>query len=115
MDISSKEFIEKIFDYENEKEWSFKGSKPAVVDFYADWCGPCQAMAPMFEALASEYGEKVDFFKINVDNEQELSGAFGIRSIPTILFIPAEGEPMMQPGALPANVMRDVIEKRLLI
>lgn len=101
--LTKETFIEKIFDLENEKEWRFKGDKPAVIDFYADWCGPCKALAPVLEELSQEYSGKIDIYKVNTEQEQELSAAFGIRSIPSILFIPTEGQPQMAQGALPKN------------
>jgi thioredoxin len=108
-------FIEKIFDYENKKEWDFQGDLPAVIDFYADWCGPCKMVAPIIEELSLEYEGKVNFFKIDTEAEQELAMAFGIQSIPSLLFIPKEGKPQMAAGALPKDTLKDVIDKELLI
>jgi thioredoxin len=112
--LSTDDFKEKIFDYENEKEWQFKGENPAIIDFYADWCGPCKAVAPVLEELSNEYKGKLDIYKLDTDKEAELSALFGIQSIPTFLFIPTEGAPMMQRGALPKNVFKQVIEEKLL-
>ena len=112
--LTKETFLEKVFDYENNKEWSFKGELPAVIDFYADWCGPCKMVAPIIEELSEEYDGKVDFYKIDTEAEQELAGAFGIQSIPSLLFIPAAGQPQMAQGALPKNVLKEVIDKELL-
>ncbi len=107
-------FKSDIFDYSTEKEWKFKGDKPAIIDFYADWCGPCKMVAPILEELSDEYNGKVDIYKVDTEVEQELSAVFGIRSIPSLLFIPMDGQPMMQPGALPKNAFEVVIEQHLL-
>ena len=112
--LTKQDFIEQIFDYENNEEWKFKGKLPAIIDFYADWCGPCKAVAPTLEQLSEEYENKVEIFKIDTDKETELSQLFGIQSIPTFLFIPVDGAPMVQRGALPKNVFKEVIDNRLL-
>ena len=112
--MTKKDFIEKIFDYEKEKEWKYNGELPAIIDFYADWCGPCRSVAPALEELSKEYEGKLNIFKVDTEAEQELSEVFGIQSIPTFLFIPMRGAPMMQKGALPKKVFKDVIEERLL-
>ncbi|HEX2534203.1 MAG TPA: thioredoxin [Chitinophagaceae bacterium] len=112
--LTTEEFKEKIFDYTKEESWSYKGGLPAIIDFYADWCGPCKAVAPVLEELSEEYKERVTIYKIDTDQEAELSALFGIQSIPTFLFIPKEGSPMMQRGALPKHFFQQVIEERLL-
>ncbi|MDB5248722.1 MAG: thioredoxin [Segetibacter sp.] len=112
--MTKTDFIEKVFDYENDQEWQYKGQLPAIIDFYADWCGPCKAVAPTLEQLSEEYAGKVEIYKIDSDKETELSSVFGIQSIPTFLFIPLNGAPMLQRGALPKNVFKQVIEERLL-
>lgn len=112
--LTKQDFIDQIFDYENNEEWKFKGSRPAIIDFYAEWCGPCKAVAPTLEQLSEEYENKIDIFKIDTDKETELSALFGIQSIPTFLFIPTAGAPMVQRGALPKNVFKEVIDTRLL-
>ena len=112
--LTKQEFIEKIFDYENEKEWKYNGELPAIIDFYADWCGPCRSVAPALEELSNEYKDKLHIYKVNTELEQELSQVFGIQSIPTFLFIPMRGAPMMQKGALPKKTFKEVIEERLL-
>jgi thioredoxin 1 len=112
--LTADGFREKIFDYTKEQDWKYNGSTPAIIDFYADWCGPCKAIAPVLEELSDEYEGKVLIYKIDTDKEQELSTLFGIQSIPTLLFIPVEGAPMMQKGALPKKAFQQVIEERLL-
>lgn len=112
--MTARDFREKVFDYEKSDEWNYQGSLPAIIDFYADWCGPCKAVAPILEELAVEYDGKLVIYKIDTDKEEELSAMFGIQSIPTLLFIPLEGAPMMQKGALPRNILKQVIDERLL-
>jgi thioredoxin len=108
--ITTHEFKDLVFNYDESKEWKFKGDKPAVIDFYADWCAPCKMVAPIIEELSSEFEGKIDFYKVNTEVEQELSGAFGIRSIPSILFIPVEGQPQMSAGALPKNTFKEAFK-----
>lgn len=112
--LTTQGFKEKIFDFDTEKEWKYSGNLPAIIDFYADWCGPCKMVAPILEELSNEYEGKLLIYKIDTEVEQQLSAALGIRSIPTFLFIPAEGDPSLQPGALPKNVFKQVIEEHLL-
>lgn len=112
--LTTAEFKDKIFDYVNEQEWKYKGSLPAIIDFYADWCGPCKMVAPILEDLAIEYTDKLVIYKVDTEAEQELSAVFGIQSIPTFLFIPVNGDPMMQPGALPKKIFKQIIEEKLV-
>jgi thioredoxin 1 len=112
--LTADGFKEKVFDYSKEEDWQYKGSLPAIIDFYADWCGPCKAVAPVLEELAKEYDGRLLVYKIDTDKEEELSILFGIQSIPTLLFIPTKGAPMMQKGALPKKAFQQVIEERLL-
>jgi len=114
INLTADGFKEKIFDYSKEEEWKYKGSLPAIVDFYAEWCGPCKAVAPVLEELSDEYKDQVVIYKIDPDKEAELSRLFGIQSIPTLLFIPLDGPPMMQKGAIPKNAFKQVIEEKLL-
>ena len=95
--------MSKVFNYEKHKEWKFEGDRPCIIDFYADWCGPCKMVAPVLEELARDFDGKIDVFKVNTEEEQELASAFGIRSIPSFLFIPASGQPQMAMGALPRD------------
>lgn len=112
--LTAEKFKSDIFDYTTETDWKFKGTQPAIIDFYADWCGPCKMVAPILEELSKEYAEKVVIYKVDTEAEMELSAVFGIQSIPSLLFIPMEGRPMMQKGALPKNVLKNVIEEELL-
>jgi thioredoxin len=112
--LTTQDFKDKVFNYEKDQEWKYKGELPAIIDFYADWCGPCKAVAPILEELSETYDGKLVIYKVDTDVEQELSSVFGIQSIPTLLFIPAEGAPMMQKGAIPKNAFKQVIEERLL-
>lgn len=113
--LTKAEFLKKVFDYEaNPEEWKYEGDKPAIIDFYADWCGPCKRVAPILERLAKEYDGRIVIYKINTDKEKELSAAFGIRSIPTLLFIPLKEKPQLSQGALPEEAFRKVIDEFLL-
>ncbi len=113
--MTTQDFKDKVFNYDTEQDWKYLGQLPAIIDFYADWCGPCRMVAPILEELSEEYKDKVLIYKVDTDAEQELSAVFGIRSIPSLLFIGADGEPMMQPGALPKHVLRQVIEEKMLV
>lgn len=112
--LTKTEFLDRIFDYEKEQEWKFRGNKPVIIDFYADWCGPCQALAPILNEIAEEYADKVEIYKVNTEIEQELSAKFGIRSIPSLLFIPLDEEPQMAQGAPPKDALKRGIEEILL-
>lgn len=98
--LTKQTFLDKVFDYENKKEWDFQGDKPVVIDFYADWCGPCRMLSPIMEELSKEYDGKIDIYKIDTEKEQELAAVFGIRSIPSVLFVPLNDKPQMSVGAL---------------
>jgi thioredoxin 1 len=113
--LTEQTFREKVFDFEKNKEWKYEGTLPAVIDFWAPWCGPCRMVGPVIDELSQEYEGKVNFYKVNTDEEQELSGAFGIRSIPSLLFISVEGEPKMAMGALPKKDLKKIIESELLV
>jgi thioredoxin len=112
--LDTQGFKDRIFNYEMEQEWKFKGDKAAVIDFYAEWCGPCKAVAPVLEELSEQYKDEVVIYKVDTDKEAELSSLFAIQSIPTLLFIPVNGNPMVQKGALPKNILQQVIEEKLL-
>lgn len=112
--MTTQDFKEKVFNYETEQEWKYQGLLPAIIDFYADWCGPCKMVAPVLEELSKEYEGRIVIYKVDTDAEQELSAVFGIQSIPSFLFIGADGEPMMQPGALPKHIFRKIIEEKLI-
>jgi thioredoxin len=108
--IDTAQFKEKIFNYETSKDWKFAGDLPAIVDFYADWCGPCKMVSPLLDQLAKEYEGKLRIYKVNTDEEQELSSVFGIQSIPTLLFIPKDGQPQAAQGALPKASLEKAIK-----
>lgn len=113
--LTKQDFLEKVMNYEtNPNEWKYLGDKPCIIDFYADWCGPCKAVAPILEELAAQYEGKITIYKINTDKEQELAGIFGIRSIPSILFVPMNEKPQMSVGALPKQQLIEMIENTLL-
>lgn len=112
--LTTEDFKNKVFDYTKSSEWSYSGDLPAIIDFYADWCQPCKMVAPILEELSDEYAGKINIYKVNTEVEQELSAVFGIKSIPSILFIPKDGQPMMQPGALPKDAFVKVINEELL-
>ncbi len=113
--LTKAEFLKKVVDYEgNPTEWKYLGEKPAIIDFYASWCGPCKRVAPILDELAAEYGDKIDIYKIDTEQEQELAAAFGIRSIPTLLFVPMEGKPQMVQGAIGKADFENIIQEVLL-
>ena len=113
--LTAQDFKEKVFNYETGKEWKYEGNLPAIVDFYADWCSPCKMVAPILEDLALEYSGKIMVYKVDTEKEQELASVFGIQSIPTLLFIPIEGQPQAAMGALPRQTFEKVIQDVLLI
>ncbi|MCF6306920.1 MAG: thioredoxin [Flavobacteriaceae bacterium] len=112
--LTAEQFKNEVFDYTTEKEWKFKGDKPAIIDFYADWCGPCKMVAPILEDLSNDYKDQVTIYKVDTEVERELSSVFQIRSIPSMLFIPMDKQPIMQAGALPKDALKNVIEKELI-
>lgn len=113
--LTHKEFLEKVANYElSPAEWKFLGDKPALIDFYASWCGPCKSIAPILDELAIEYAGKIDIYKVDTEKEQNLAAAFGIRSIPSILFVPMVGKPQMSQGAMSKEGFRKAIDDVLL-
>lgn len=113
--LTRDDFRTKIYDFErNPGSWKFEGDKPALVDFYASWCGPCKMLAPIIEELGEEYAGRVDIYKVDVDEQQELAALFGVRSIPTLLFIPRDGKPQLAQGAMPRAELRRLIDQLLL-
>lgn len=112
--LSKQSFFDKVYNYEANEEWKYEGKLPCVVDFWAPWCGPCRVVGPVIEELSKEYAGTVNFYKVNTDEEQELASAFGIRSIPSLLFVPKSGQPKMAVGALPKNALKEAIDKELL-
>ncbi len=113
--LTLETFKEKVFDFENETEWNFKGKTPAIIDFYADWCGPCKQIAPIMEELAIEYKGKVKIYKVDTEDQKQLASIFGIRSIPSILFIPKDEQPQMSTGALPKENFVQMIKEILKV
>lgn len=113
--LTKANFLTKVADYEtNPQTWKYLGDKPAIIDFYASWCGPCKMIAPILEELATEYNGQIRIYKVDVDNEQELAGRFGITSIPALLFVPMEGEPKMIEGAMSKAEFQKKIDQLLL-
>ena len=115
INMTKAEFLTKIFNYEkNPNKWVYEGNKPCIIDFYADWCGPCKKVSPILKELAAQYKDDIVIYKINVDNEKELATAFGIQSIPTLLFIPKTGKPQIAQGALSKEQFVEQIDNFLL-
>jgi len=112
--LTKETFLEKVFDFEKNKEWNFEGQLPCLIDFYADWCQPCKMVAPILAELAEEYKGKINIYKVDTEDQQELAGAFGIRSIPSLLFCPKDAQPQMAQGALPKATLIQAIEDVLL-
>lgn len=113
--LNKADFLAKVFNYEkNASEWKYEGDKPCIIDFYADWCGPCRRVAPVLKDLAKRYKDDIVIYKVNVDKERDLAGTFGVSSIPTIIFVPMKGEPQVSMGALPEESIVKMIEEVLL-
>ena len=107
-------FLRRVADFENSpNEWKFLGNKPALIDFFAPWCGPCKMLSPVLDELAEEYEGTIDIYKVNIDDEEELAEIFGIRSVPTLLFVPLQGDPKRAMGAMPKSELRNLINKML--
>jgi thioredoxin len=113
--LTTVTFKEKVFDYDKSREWKYEGKLPCIVDFYADWCGPCKMVAPVLEQIAKDYEGRLLVYKVNTDEQQELAGAFGIQSIPSLLFVPKEGRPQMAQGALPRTALEQAIREVLAV
>jgi thioredoxin len=113
--LTKETFKEKVFNFESNKEWKFEGDKPCLIDFYADWCQPCKMVAPILDELSDEYDGKMNIYKINTEEQQELAGMFGIQSIPSLLFVPTEGQPQMAQGALPKDTFERAIKDVLKV
>ncbi len=111
--LTKDTFLEKVFNFEENSEWKYEGDLPCIIDFYADWCQPCKMIAPVLEELAEEYDGKVNIYKVDTESEQELAGAFGIQSIPSLLFVPIEGKPQMAAGALPKDTLVQAMKEVL--
>lgn len=115
IELTSEEFRKQVFDYKtNPQEWKYEGTKPCIVDFFATWCGPCKALAPTLEEVAAEYDGQIVVYKVDVDKADEVAGFFGIRSVPTLLFVPVGNKPQMVQGAMPKNELKKIIDSELL-
>ena len=113
--LNKADFLTKVFNYEEQtEEWIYEGKKPCIIDFYADWCGPCKLIAPIMQELAAEYKDEIIFYKIDTDVEQELAAVFGISSIPLVLYVPMDGQPQAALGARPKEDMVEIINSILL-
>jgi len=113
--LTKQTFLEKVFNYEKNKDWMYEGKLPAIIDFYADWCGPCKMIAPVLEELSNDYVGKINIYKVDTEVEQELAAAFAIRSIPSMLFIPMSEQPQMANGALPKQELHKLIKEVLKV
>jgi len=113
--LTKETFLQKVFNYEQNKKWKFEGDLPCIIDFYADWCGPCKLVSPVLKELAKEYRSKLNIYKVDTDAQQELASLFGIQSIPSILFVPLNGKPQMSVGALPKNSIKKAIVEVLKV
>ena len=112
--LTTETFKQKVFNYDVNQDWKFEGDLPCIIDFYADWCAPCKMVAPILEELAKEYDGKINIYKVNTEEEQELAYVFGIQSIPSLLFCPKDDRPQMAVGALPKQTFIEIIESILL-
>jgi len=113
--MTKQDFLDKVFNFEKSKEWDFAGDVPAIIDFYAEWCGPCKSLAPVLDQLQKEYDGKINIYKVDTEAEQELAGAFGVRSIPSLLFCPKGEKPQMAQGALPKQQFEELIKDILKV
>jgi len=113
--LTKDSFLQKVFNYEQNKEWNFEGELPCIIDFYADWCGPCKMVEPVLQELAQEYRGKLNVYRVNTEDQQELAATFGIQSIPSLLFVPLNDKPQMAVGALPKNSIKKAMNEILNI
>lgn len=113
--LTKESFLQKVFNYEQNKEWKFEGKLPCIIDFYADWCAPCKMVEPILRELAQEYRGKLNIYRVDTQAEQELAAAFGIQSIPSILFVPLNDKPQMAVGALPKKTLKEAIKEVLKV
>ena len=113
--LTAETFKQKVFNYEKNQQWVFEGERPCMIDFYADWCGPCKMVAPILDELAKEFEGKIDIYKVDTEVERELASVFGVQSIPSLLFVPKDGQPQMAQGALPKATFVKAINDVLLV
>jgi thioredoxin 1 len=113
--LDEASFSEVVFDFKNSSEWDYKGDRPAIIDFYAAWCGPCKKLAPILAELQSEYGDKIQIYKVDAEKNRELAAAFGVTAYPTMLFIPMDAEPAGAKGLLPKEELERIIETFLKV
>ncbi|WP_339734201.1 thioredoxin [uncultured Sunxiuqinia sp.] len=113
--LTKETFKEKVFNFEQNKDWKYEGDAPCLIDFYADWCGPCKMVAPVLEELQKEYGEAIKIYKVDTEDQRELSAMFGIQSIPSLLFVPKDSQPQMAQGALPKATLEQAISEVLKV
>jgi thioredoxin len=112
INLTKKDFLSRVADIETSpNSWNFLGDKPALIDFYASWCGPCKMLSPVLDELSEEYAGKVDIYKVNIDKEEFLTEAFDIRSVPTLVFVPMSGDPRRAMGAMPKNLLREQLDQ----
>lgn len=115
IELTQQEFLKKVTDFKgNPTEWKYLGDKPAIIDFYADWCVYCKKLAPVLEELAKEYDGKIYIYKVNTDKEREIATVFGIRSLPTLLFVPMGQDPQVAQGAVPKDQLKNFIDSVLI-
>lgn len=113
--LTKETFKEKVFNFEQNKDWKYEGRKPCLIDFYANWCGPCKMVAPVLEELQQEYGDSLHIYKVDTEDQRELASMFGVQSIPSLLFVPVEGQPQMAMGALPKATFEQAISEVLKV
>lgn len=111
--LTEETFKQKVFNWEQNQDWKYEGDVPAIIDFWAEWCQPCRIVAPILEELQQEYGDKIQVYKVDTEAQPRLAAMFGIRNIPTLLFVPVDGMPQMAVGALPKDVLKQAIKEVL--
>ncbi len=115
IELTNQIFKQKVFNYETNKSWKFEGDLPVIIDFYATWCGPCRTLSPLVEEMAKKYDGKIIVYKVDTDKEPLLAQSMGISSLPTLLFIPAKGQPQSSIGAIPKESLEKAISEVLMV